>query len=117
MRAFRTLVLISIISAAGAAFAQGSNSWRVSGAIGGRSFVIDCRLDQPGGLCVDTSNRKNSHPLTSLTLTETEARWGFTTKWLVARIPLRFEGRIEGERMNGKVTGGGQTGSFTAVRS
>lgn len=77
---------VRIFLAAGAlvfaapAQAQTSNLWRVNGSISGRTFVLDCRLDQGAGLCTDASKGGKSHPLTSLAVTGNQARWSFKTR-------------------------------------
>lgn len=108
-------VMASATLAPGAA-AQVGDFWRVSGSISGRSFVLNCRLAQSGGICTDASKNGRSHPLTSVSVNGDQARWGFTTKVLLARIAMTFDGRIDGKRMSGVVRAAGRTGSFTGVR-
>jgi len=97
--------------------AQAAGAWRVSGSISGRTFVLDCRLQPSGGACTDVAKNGKSHPLTSFFLNGSQARWGFTTKVMIARIAMSFEGRVDGDRMSGTLRAAGRTGSFTAVRS
>lgn len=116
MRRRLSAAVLLLTLASPVAQAQSAGAWNVSGAISGRSFELECRLEQPGGVCIDASNKSRVHALTSLSVDGGEARWGFTTKVLIAKIAMRFDGRIEGKRMTGKVTAAGRTGTFTAVR-
>jgi hypothetical protein len=109
--------LCVLIAAAPPAMAGSGDGWRVSGTISGRTFLLDCRLEQPGAACIDASNRSRSHPLTSLAVSGTSAQWGFTTTVLLAKIAMRFNARIEGNRMSGEVTAAGRKGTFTGIRN
>lgn len=114
----RRFVAISALCLFGAsATAQTAGNWRVTGSISGRSFVLDCRLQPSGGTCTDAAKNGKSHPLTSFATTGDQARWGFTTKVMIAPIAMTFEGRLSGNRMSGTVRAAGRTGSFNAVRS
>ncbi len=114
--------LCSIVAAAALlvtslpAQAQVVGVWRVNGTISGRAFALNCRFEQRGGVCVNAADARQSHTLTSLSFSEGQARWGFETKVLFASIAMAFDGKIQGDRMNGVVTAAGRTGSFTAVR-
>lgn len=113
---------VGIFLAAGAlvfaapAQAQTSNLWHVNGSISGRTFVLDCRLDQGAGLCTDASKGGKSHPLTSLAVTGNQARWSFKTRVAFISVRLAFDGRIQGDRMSGAMSAAGRSGAFTAVR-
>jgi len=94
-----------------------AGAWRINGSISGRTFALDCRLESAGGVCVDTSERGRSHPLTSLAVTGANAQWSFTTKVMIAKIAMRFSGRIDGRQISGQVTAAGRTGTFTGIRN
>ena len=109
--------MLALLASAVPASGQSAGSWRVSGSISGRSFVLDCRLQANGGTCTDAAKNGKTHPLTSFAASGDQARWGFTTKVMIARIAMAFEGRLAGNRMTGTVRAAGRTGSFTATRS
>jgi hypothetical protein len=117
MRRFVFLFALTPFVMSAPAAAQTAQSWRVSGSISGRTFVLDCRLQPSGGACTDAAKNGKSHPLTSLSLSGNQARWGFTTPVMIARIAMTFDGLIAGNRMSGTVRAAGRTGSFTALRS
>lgn len=117
MRTQASFIGLMLLAASYPASAQSTGSWRISGTISGRSFVLDCRLQASGGVCTDAAKNGRSHPLTSFAGSDDQARWGFTTRVLVASIAMTFEGRVSGDRMSGVVRAAGRTGSFTAVRS
>ncbi len=117
MRGLAAIGASILLGASLPASAQSTASWRVSGAISGRTFVLDCRLQPSGGVCTDTARNGRRHSLTSFTETGDRARWGFTTKVLIASIAMTFDGQVSGDRMTGLVRAAGRTGSFTATRS
>jgi hypothetical protein len=97
--------------------AQAGGTWRVNGAIAGRTFVLDCRFAEKGGTCTDASPGGKTHPLTSLSVAGSQARWTFATRVVLMSITLAFDGRIEGNRMSGTMSAAGRHGTFTAARS
>lgn len=117
MRRLVSLLALLLAIVSSPAWAQTGGFWRVSGTISGRSFVLDCRLQPSGGTCTDAVKNGKSHPLTSFTLSGAQARWGFTTRVMLARIAMTFEGLVDSDRMSGVVRAAGRTGRFTAVRS
>jgi hypothetical protein len=117
MRILAAIGASALLVTTAPAAAQSSGVWRVSGAISGRTFVLDCRLQPSGGVCTDTAKNGRSHPLASFVEAGDRARWGFTTKVLIASIAMTFEGQVSGDRMSGTVRAAGRTGSFTATRS
>lgn len=108
------LVLLAVGSAGQA---QVAGTWRVNGAISGRTFVLDCRFEERGGTCTDASAGGKTHPLTSFSANGRQARWTFATRVVLMSVTLAFDGRIEGNRMSGTMTAAGRHGTFTAVRS
>jgi hypothetical protein len=99
------------------ASAQTAGVWHVNGAIAGRTFILDCRLEEKGGTCTDASLGGKRHPLASLSVAGNQARWTFATRVMLMSITLAFDGRIEGNRMNGTMSAAGRHGTFIAVRS
>ena len=117
MRVLSMLVAGTALGLAPAAHAQAAGSWRVDGAIAGRTFVLDCRFEGSGGVCVDAeSGGKRSHPLVSLSSSGDQIAWSFKTKVVLASITLNFAGRIDGDRMSGTMRAAGRSGAFTGVR-
>jgi hypothetical protein len=108
---------VTLVAINSPAQAQAAGAWRVNGAIAGRTFVLDCRFGEKGGTCTDASPGGKTHPLTSLSVTGSQARWSFATRVVLMSITLAFDGRIEGNQMNGTMSAAGRHGTFTAVRS
>lgn len=117
MRTWSLVAAGVLVCAASSAQAQATGSWRVDGAIAGRTFVLDCRFEQGSGVCVDAaSGGKRSHPLTSLSASGDQVAWSFKTKVAIMRVTLNFAGRIAGDRMTGTMRAAGRSGTFTGVR-
>lgn len=116
----RFLALLGAAAALGAsvpAQAEATGSWRVDGAISGRTFQLDCRFEGAGGVCIDAaSGGKRVHRLTSLSVSGDQVAWSFATKVMLMNIAMNFTGRATGDRMSGTVRAAGRSGSFTAVR-
>ncbi len=115
MRLWSLLGAGLLLAASGPAQAQASGTWRVNGAIAGRSFVLDCRFEGAGGVCVDVEG-KRAHPLTSLSAQGERIAWSFATKVMFASITLNFDGAISGNRMSGTMRAAGRSGTFTGTR-
>lgn len=116
MRPFLFGLGLAVLTAAPAQ-AQSLGSWRIDGAISGRTFQLDCRFEGAGGTCVDVaSGGKRSHPLTSLSSTGDQIAWGFKTKVAIMSIAMSFTGRIDGNRISGTVRAAGRTGTFIGRR-
>ena len=107
----------ALLLMSGAAQAEATGSWRVNGAISGRAFVLDCRFDGRGGVCVDAESGKRSHTLASYAATGDNVAWSFKTKAMMMTITLSFAGRIAGNRMSGTMRAAGRNGTFTGVRN
>ena len=56
MRMWSVVAAGSLLCGASSAQAQTAGSWRVNGAIAGRTFVLDCRFEQSGGVCIDAAS-------------------------------------------------------------
>ncbi|MDB5725570.1 MAG: hypothetical protein JWQ16_2324 [Novosphingobium sp.] len=111
------IAALAVTSAAGAATpapTQNAGSWRVNGLISGRAFVLDCRLQQTGGVCVDADRK--SQPLTSVSASGDQVAWSFKTRAMLMSVTLTFAGRITGNTMSGTMHAAGRTGQFTGVR-
>jgi hypothetical protein len=117
MRPWPLLGALFLLAAGPPAQGETAGAWRVNGAISGRTFVLDCRLEDKVGVCADASRGGKVHSLTSLSRVNDQVRWSFSTRVVLLSVTLAFNGRIEGNRMSGVVTAAGRTGSFTAVRS
>jgi hypothetical protein len=117
MRRLGWIGALALLAIGSSGQAQATGTWRVNGAIAGRTFVLDCRFEEKGGSCTDASPGGKTHPLTSLSLAVNQARWTFTTRVVLMSITLAFDGRIEGNRMNGTMSAAGRHGTFTAARS
>jgi hypothetical protein len=117
MRRLGWIGAVAFLGISSSTQAQVAGAWRVNGAIAGRTFVLDCRFAERGGTCTDASPGGKTHPLTSLSLTGSEARWTFATRVVLMSVTLAFDGRIQGNQMNGTMSAAGRHGTFTAVRS
>jgi hypothetical protein len=117
MRLLSWLGALALVAAGSSAQAQTTGTWRVNGAIAGRTFVLDCRFEQKDAACTDASPGGKTHRLTSQTFAGRDARWSFDTRVMLMSIALSFEGKIDGSRMAGTMTAAGRHGTFTAVRS
>jgi len=116
MRLGTTLIALALLPMATAVQADAGNTWRVNGGISGRTFVLDCKLVQGTGSCVDAAPGGKAKPLTSLSTSGDRASWSFQTRHLFINITLAFSGRITGDRMSGTISAAGRSGTFTAVR-
>jgi hypothetical protein len=116
MRFFSSFIVLALLLSSSASQAGSPNSWRVNGAISGRTFVLDCRLEQGNGACVDANPGGKAHPLKSLTASGDRTSWSIQTRHLFVSITLAFSGRIAGDRMSGTMSAAGRSGTFTAVR-
>ena len=116
MRVCSSFISIALLISSAAVQAESANSWRVNGAISGRTFVLDCRLEQGSGTCVDANPGGKANPLASLTVSGDRTSWSFRTRHLFISITLAFNGRITGDRMSGTMSAAGRSGTFTAVR-
>jgi hypothetical protein len=114
MRKSSILTAAALALAATSAQAQDAGNWRVNGLISGRAFVLDCRLQQAGGVCVDGDRQLRR--LASLSTAGDRVAWSFKTKAMLMTVTLTFAGRITGDRMSGTMQAAGRTGAFTAVR-
>jgi hypothetical protein len=117
MRRFGWIGAVALLAASSSTQAQVAGAWRVNGAIAGRTFLLDCRFGEKGGACTDGSPGGKTHPLTSLSVTGSQARWTFATRVVLMSITLAFDGRIQGNQMNGTMSAAGRHGTFSAVRS
>jgi len=116
MRFRSTLIALALLTCAASVQADSGNTWRVNGAISGRTFVLDCKLVQGTGSCVDAAPGGKAKPLTSLSTSGDRAIWSFQTRHLFINITLAFNGRITGDHMSGTMSAAGRSGTFTAVR-
>jgi hypothetical protein len=116
MKPWLRLSALALALAAAPAQAQIAGTWRVNGAIAGRTFVLDCRFQEKGGACTDASPGGKTHPLTSLAVNGGQAHWTFVTRVMLMAITLAFDGRVDGNRMSGAMSAAGRHGTFTAVR-
>jgi hypothetical protein len=116
MRVRTTLIAIALLTFSAASQAESGNSWRVNGAISGRTFVLDCRLEQGTGACTDVSAGAKAKPLASLSTAGDRTSWSIRTRHLFMSITLAFNGRVSGDRMSGTMSAAGRSGTFTAVR-
>jgi hypothetical protein len=114
MRILSVLAAASLAVAGSSAQAQNVGSWRINGLIAGRAFVLDCRLQQAGGVCVDAD--RQSRQLTSISGAGDQIAWSFKTRAMLMSVTLNFAGRINGDRMSGTMHAAGRTGAFTGVR-
>jgi hypothetical protein len=105
---------MAVTAAPAPAQTQNAGSWRINGLIAGRAFVLDCRLQQAGGVCVDADRK--SQPLTSVSATGDQVAWSFKTRAMLMSVTLTFSGRITGNTMTGTMHAAGRTGQFTGVR-
>ncbi len=95
--------------------AQSANLWRVSGAISGRNFNMDCRLEPASGVCTQVQTNK-AQPLVSFAQSGNRMNWSLKTRVAFLSITVAFDGHVSGERMSGTMTAAGRSGTFTAVR-
>ena len=116
MRVWPALLLMSVLAIPASLEAEAANIWRVNGAISGRTFVLDCHLEQSSGVCADATPGGKSHPLASLAAAGNQMSWSFKTRYLFMNISLSFNGRVTGDRMSGTMSAAGRSGTFTAVR-
>jgi hypothetical protein len=116
MRFRSTLIALALLPCAASVQADSGNTWRVNGAIGGRTLVLDCNLVQSSGSCVDAAPGSKAKRLTSLSTSGDRASWSFQTRHLFMNITLSFNGRIAGDRMSGTMSAAGRSGTFTAER-
>jgi hypothetical protein len=116
MRVLVSPIAVALLISPAHLQAESANSWRVNGSISGRTFVLDCLLEQGTGTCTDVSAGGKSKPLTSLTRLGDRTSWSFQTRHLFLNITLAFSGRVSGEHMNGTMSAAGRSGSFAAVR-
>lgn len=117
MRSSPWVGALVLLAAGSSAQAQATGTWRVNGAIAGRTFVLDCRFEQKESACTDASPGGKTHRLTSQSFAGGDAHWSFDTRVMLMSIALSFEGKIDGGRMAGTMTAAGRHGTFTAVRS
>jgi hypothetical protein len=109
-------VAAALLIGGGAAEAQSQHlgTWRVNGAIAGREFSLDCKLDEK--ICTEVRGKK-SYALTSVAAPVAgQLQWGFRLKVMLVGVALRFDGRIRGDSIAGSIIAAGQRGSFTGVR-
>ena len=115
MMRFRAALALGLLSLPATVHAQAAGLWRVNGAISGRTFALDCRLEQ-GGACVDAAPVGQTKPLASLAANVNDLQWSFKTRVVLLSVTLAFHGRVQGGQMNGTVTAAGRSGTFTATR-
>lgn len=118
------LALMSAILVASPAAAQVAGPWTVSGDVGGRPFVVNCRFESHGaefgGVCVDASvadaKAGKAHTLTKGTVSGGQVRWTYPATFMLAKFDVNFVGALAGDRIAGTVSASGRNGAFTAVR-
>jgi hypothetical protein len=116
MRVSLQLAAVVPLLSGAALQAESPGTWRVNGAISGRTFTLDCRLDQGAGQCTDASPGGKSQPLTSLSASGNRMNWSFKTRVAFLSVTLAFAGQVAGDRMSGTMTAAGRSGTFTAAR-
>ena len=115
MARIRAAIALGLFSLPTAVHAQSAGLWRVNGAISGRTFALNCRIEQ-GGACVDAAPGGKSKPLASLAASGNDLQWSFKTRVVLLSVTLAFHGRVQGGQMSGTVTAAGRNGTFTATR-
>jgi hypothetical protein len=124
--AWTGLILAPALMLASPAAAQATGAWRVSGAISGTAFALDCRFEPQGadfgGVCVEAAtgdpkvHAGKSHTLTKGAVAGRQVSWTYPASFLMARFDVNFTGTLDGDHMAGTVTASGRKGEFTAVR-
>ena len=116
MRVLTVIAVSALAAISTASQASSSNVWRINAAVSGRSFNMDCRLEQPAGACTRTTANGKSYRLATFAESGNQLSWSIKARAAIMSITLAFNGRVTGDRMSGTMTIAGRPGTFTAVR-
>ncbi|MDE2405225.1 MAG: hypothetical protein KGM17_11225 [Sphingomonadales bacterium] len=95
--------------------------WRVTGAILGHAFALDCRFSGSGGTCTETGTAEGKagkvHALTSASQSGNRVTWSYPASAFLMKFDMTFTGTLAGDAITGTATAAGRKGTFTARRN
>ena len=120
----RLLLPLALLVATPAHADQLAGNWRVSGAVIGHAFVLDCSFASAGGgTCTETGtgdklgHAGKVHVLTRTTLTGNHAGWSYPVSVFLMHFEMTFTGTLTGNQISGAASAAGRQGTFTAIRT
>jgi len=123
----RRFLALALLALPGTAQAEAlAGPWRVTGAILGHAFVLDCRFAAPNsgsaGACTETGEGGEGHagkvhPLTRAGQSGNQVSWSYPASAFLLHFDMTFSGTLADNRITGTATAAGRKGAFTASRS
>jgi hypothetical protein len=121
------ILMVSGLSAAPAAAADLSGTWRLTAKVETFGFVLSCKFNQAGekltGVCTDLATNdpqhkpQGSHVLTSGEVVGDRVKFTYKTHFLLIPFTCTYTGKITDDGFSGEAAAPGHTGVFTAVRA